>query len=256
MTIKGAGMGQTIIDCTGLRPTFGKGVLVPQADGCVVSDLSLTGASISQTDGGNAAGVRYDSPFGGTLTRVEIFGCQNGILGGGGPTLSVSECHFHDNGSGIAGTHEIYVNAGPLATFTDNVIVTGAGATHALKSRAGHTVVNGGTYTGSSDPTALIGGSVMDFPDGGPVEVTGAVIVVSAGAQMVAALGYAMEGGNNGVSPVNLTNVLIDNRNAQGAVLVTNKPGVTLNLTGCTFKGPAPQLQGFATVNGAFTPAP
>src|SRR5580765_7105011 len=81
ITLTGAGPGATFIDCTGLRPTNDKAVLVVQSVGCIITDMTLQGAVISTGLGANAAGIRDNGPsIGFILRRVVITGCQDGVL--------------------------------------------------------------------------------------------------------------------------------------------------------------------------------
>ena len=76
-TIKGAGMGQTIIDATGVSLTRGKGIFVPMVAGVAFADMTLKGAAVSDLNG---AGIREDRPgLGWTATNVEFTGNQDGI---------------------------------------------------------------------------------------------------------------------------------------------------------------------------------
>ena len=263
MTISGAGMGKTVIDCTNLEPTADKGVLVPMAPGVTISDLTIKGAAISQALGLNAAGVRDSAAgIGCTLQNVEIYGCQDGILTFPS-NWKLTGCSIHDNGAGGAGggdTHEMYFSGDTTNTvsLTNTNATCGTMSTHALKSRAGTTTVSGGTFTGSGDPVGDIGGSVVDFPDGGVVSITGATVVTTAGADNHIALSYGTESSLNAAigETVTLTNFALEDNTGTGAIIESGIATATLVLSGATYKGTTPPtLVGWAQVTGAFVKA-
>src|SRR5271166_4057294 len=147
-TIKGAGMGQTIIDATGVSLTRGKGIFVPMVAGVAFADMTLTGAAVSDLNG---AGIREDGPgLGWTATNVEFTGNQDGILTFAS-NITLNNCSFHNNGAHDQHSHENYFNGSPATQVTLNNVtsVAGTGSTHALKSRAGTTRVVGGSYAGN-----------------------------------------------------------------------------------------------------------
>lgn len=261
-TVSGAGMSKTIIDCTDLPPYSNKAVLVPSVAGVTISDVTIQGASISASLGNNAAGVRelnLGAPF--TLNSVEITGCQDGILAFADNNTLLNG-HTHDNGAGDGFTHEIYLNGTPssVETLTGWTSTCGTLSTHALKTRSGKTLVTGGTFTGSADPTGKIGGSVIDVPDAGIFDATGATMVVSAGAANTLFFGYGMESANNAATGTNpaFTNCVFTDNSGTGGQFTngTHNPGAVLTLTGCTYTGTkAPQFTGWASVVGTLTKA-
>jgi hypothetical protein len=263
-TITGAGMGKTIIDCTGLTPNQSKAVLVPSVPGIVIQDLTVQGAAIAAALGMNAAGVRDSGPgIGFTLIRVESTGNQNGLLTFGS-IIVVSGSNIHDNGSaslanGQAATHEIYVGGGPGSSLTisDTTVSTGPLATHAVKSRALGTVISGSALTaGCADGN--VSGSVVDIPDGGLYTMTGGSLNLNAGASNTLLYGYAMESATNLAAGVasSLSGVVC-NGGGQGCEIQNGSyiPTATLVLTSVTADGAIPAISGFASVTGAIVAA-
>lgn len=256
--VAGAGMGQTTIDATGLPPYQNKAVLVPAASGVTIRDLTIKGAVIPASLGNNAAGVReggVGQPF--TLVNVEITGCQNGVLTFA-DDVTLTGGKTHDNGAGDGYTHEMYFGGSPtnVVTLTDWTSTCGPKSTHALKSRAGTTIVNGGAYTGSPDTTGNVGGSVIDIPDAGAVTITGATIAVAVGAANTLLLGYGMESAKNAATGLVVT---LKNCVFPTGGLIQNgahNPTATLVLDGCTYSGAtAPEIRGFTTVTGTIAKA-
>jgi hypothetical protein len=262
--VYGAGMGKTIIDGRNLSPFQGKAIFDLETHAIKLANMTITGAQIggSEASGNGANAGCVFMAEGGTFDHVEFTMCQNGLRGqsiDASSPVTVSNSYFHDNGSRTGFTHEIYIAGGPLAAFTNDTVVSGDRSTHALKSRAAHTVVNRGSYSGCTDPTHQPCGSVMDFPDGGDVDITGTTIIVTPNAILSngssIAIGYGMEDARNGVTRMNLTDLVIDNRAPTAPRIITNKPGATLNLSGCTYKGSFPvSVEGWTTVNGSCTP--
>lgn len=260
-TVTGAGMGKTTIDVTGMRPYQDKAALVFSGPGIVVRDLTIKGAKVSDGLGANAGGVRDEGPgIGGTLERVEITGCNNGIMTAAG-TWTMTDCKLHGNGTdGAKGrVHEMYFGGDPTSTVTlNNTDATcGPGATHALKSRAGTTHVTGGVFIGNPDPTGATGGSVIDVPDGGDLTMTGGTSIVSTGAANTQQLGYGMESGKNPGRTVTITDWLFDDQTGRGTQIQAggDVAGAKLVLVNCTYKGVKPYISGFANVDGELTQA-
>lgn len=261
MTITGAGMGLTVLDCTGITPAQSKALLVAQAPGAIISGMTIKGAAIAAPDG-NAAGVR-DSGTGDnfTLTNVEITGCQDGILSSSSVTMT--GCNIHGNGNGNPGnglTHEIYITVGATtASLTNQTATCSLLSCHALKSRAPTTTISGGTFTGNSDNGA-VGGSVIDIPDGGAVNITGTALVTS-GVTNNRFLSYGAESSTNSGTgtTVTLTSVHVTDNTGTGGVFenLTFIPSATLAIgTGCVYDGTrAPTFIGWGTVTGSFTQA-
>ena len=148
----------------------GKGVLVIDAPGVTVRNLTLRGAAVAD---GNGAGIRAE---GGDLTVVDLrlIDDQNGILDTSGPTavLRVSGSLFRHDGTCISAggcSHGLY--AGPIA----RLVVTHSRfldirSGHGIKSRAAATVVRGCTIADGQQGTSSY---LIDVPNGGDVRITG-----------------------------------------------------------------------------------
>jgi hypothetical protein len=105
-----------------------------------------------------------------------------------------------------------------------------------------------------------MGGSVLDFPDGGEVTIDGGTVVVTArgpGANIFA-IGYGMESAQNAArgTTLALTNFHLSDQSGTGAVIACGKAIPNAGLTigaNCTYDGPKPpQLQGWGSVRGSF----
>src|SRR5690348_6699726 len=84
--LSGAGIGMTVLDAFGLRPTYRKAVVVIEGPGGgTVEKMTLRGAAIDDPDGRNASGVcNGQLGFAMVIDSVEIYGCQEGIRSLGG----------------------------------------------------------------------------------------------------------------------------------------------------------------------------
>ncbi len=259
ITLSGVGA-NTIIDCTGLRPTNDKAVLVVQAAGCTIADMTLQNASIPAALGLNAAGVRDNGPgIGFTLRRVAITGCQNGVLTFAS-NITLDTCNIHDNGAGNGLTHEVYADGTPTTTLTvtGSAISCGPLSSHALKSRAGTTIVTSSKLLGAPAAAGGNGGSVIDLPNGGLASITDTDITLSAGAANHTFLGFGMENNLNAAtgSKVTLLGVRLHGNGIAGSI-ETKLSGATLVIgANCTYDGATPpQLVGWGSVTGTFTKA-
>ena len=261
-TIAGAGIGQTILDASGINT--GMGVLAPNATGVVIQDMTIRNASNADDNG---AGIRDNaSGEGYTAIRVEFSGNEMGVMSYASPIV-LTDCVFHDNGAGDARSHEMYFNVsgGGSATLTNVNSTCGTRSTHAVKSRLATTAISGGTYTQNPDSSPnSVGGSVIDIPDGGAVSIDGATLIVTeSGADANNYfIGYAMESIKNLAfgSTMTLTNVhLIDGSRTGGIIRAGNPAAGAAHLIigdGCRYDGAvAPVLMGWASVTGAFVPA-
>jgi len=252
-TLTGVGRGRTIINATGLAVYRDMAVLVVLVPGVTISNLSITGASIAETLGGNAAGVRDTANnIGFRLSDVEISGCQNGILTFGSD-IEIAGGYVHDNGSGSGFTHNIYVNGNGSNFFRlSNLWTANCIGGHEIKSRAAHTISFGCHHTTGGN------GSAYDIPDGGQVSISNGSMNLSKDAADHRFLGYAMESTKNqGVGNiVTITNEVFNDATGSGGIIVSNDPKATLTLSGCSYTGSSqPQIRGWAAVNGAITKA-
>lgn len=261
-TVTGAGMGKTIIDGTGITPTYSKALLVPLVAGSTISNLTLQNANIAASQGNNAAGVRDNgNGIGFTLNGVEVTACQDGLLTFASNVTLIGG-HTHDNGAGDGYTHEIYLGGDTTntCTLTGWTSTCGAKSTHALKTRAGTTNVSGGTFTGSADSTGAVGGSVIDIPDGGNFSATGATLVIAAGAANHEFLTFGLESAANASigDTVTLTNVVFTDNTGSGGIISngTAIPAAKLVLSGCTYTGKvAPSITGWGSITGTIAAA-
>jgi hypothetical protein len=203
----GAPAGSAILNTT---PTGEKGLLtVPSG----LSDISLSvngltfqNATISDADGGNAAGIRFQSagPSSLLVTNSTFLGNQNGILTGFGAPLvdeelmvSISNSLFANNGSGSGQTHGIYIFGQSIEVT--NSIFCGTNVGHDIKARTASLTVTGSSfYDGIAGPDALCGvGSAsysIDMPNGGQGDLDNNSFFQGAAGDNFAIISYGEEG--------------------------------------------------------------
>lgn len=263
ITVTGQGVGVTTIDATSLDLARGKAVFVPLIAGSVFQQMSIKGAAVTDLNG---AAIREDAAgIGWRANNLEIANCQDGILSFAS-NIALTDCSFHDNGAKDAHSHEMYFNGAPNTTVTLTRVtsVAGSGSTHALKSRAGRTVVQGGSYTGNpgANPDDVTG-SVLNFPDAGAASIADCTLIIaSSGAEPnTVFLTYATESAANlsAGSTVTLTRVRIEDRSGTGGSFDCGGYMTTARLVigaGCTYVGAnAPKFQGWGSVSGSFAKA-
>jgi hypothetical protein len=191
-------------------PTSSKGLLtVPSGVSDValsVNGLTFKNAIISDADGGNGAGIRFQSsgPSSLIVTNSTFLDNQDGILTGFGAPLadellivSISNSLFANNGSGTGFTHGIYIFGKSLEV--SNSIFCGTIAGHDIKSRAAVTTISDSSfYDGTTVPNALcnIGSASysIDIPNGGEGTITGNEFIQGAASENPAIVSYGEEG--------------------------------------------------------------
>ncbi len=203
LTLRGVG-GRPKIDLSGTdQPAQLKGIYVVDADDVRIENLELTGAHISDGNGGNAAGIRV---FGNNLV---VHGCyihdsQNGILGENktpGSTLTVENTELARNALGDGCnqggcTHNIYVNFGKLLfqyNWSHEVANDTADKGHLFKSRSKQSILLYNRFTGETG----INSYELNFPNGGLVVLVGNVVQKSAKSGNPVMVAYGEEGLSN-----------------------------------------------------------
>lgn len=247
MTVVGSGT--TLTGADFVIPN-GKAILNAAAH-LSVRDLIFQDAKVPD---GNGAGIRPEPNVNLTVERCEFAGNQNGILTPPGTgTITITECHFHDNGAGDGFTHEVYIGQS-ASVVADNCIFTcGLKSTHAFKSRAKAATLRFCDFKGSPDPAGDVGGSVVDICEGGDLLIEDSTLEVAPGAGNHLFLGYALENQIAGLKTVLLRNVHLVDGTGTGGILQAS--GGALVIETCTYAGPTPPtLTGWGSVTGQFAP--
>jgi hypothetical protein len=203
ITLKGVG-GRPKIDLSGTdHPAQYKGIYVVEADGVRIENLELTGAHISDGNGGNAAGIRV------TGSDLVVHGCyihdnQNGILGTeskAGSNLTVENTELAHNALGDGCnqggcTHNIYVSFGKLLfqyNWSHDVANDTADKGHLFKSRSKQNFILYNRLTGEGGLDSY----EVNLPNGGLTVLVGNVIQKGTNAGNPTLLSYGEEGLSN-----------------------------------------------------------
>lgn len=221
-------------------PANAKAILVTQ--GTVTLDhLELTGAAVSVANGGNGAGIRYET---GTLTvtNSHIFGNQDGLLANAnaGAAITIDHSEFDHNGAEDGYTHNIYV--GQIGTLTiNNSYIHDALGGHEIKSRANNTIITGTRIQdGLADSSYLV-----DLPNGGVGLLSNDVLAKGVNAPNYAGIHFGGEAFPvidpssltlGGITYINLLDPLTTG-GWSPVVLDQSFPYVTPTITGSTFYG-------------------
>ncbi len=215
-------------------PPNEKGILTVDND-VTVENCGFSGCAISDEDGGNGAGIRYE---GGqmVLENDSFENNQNGVLGaaviaGLTNTVDVDHCLFEDNGSGSGYTHNFYMGAVSAVTFTNNVS-EGANVGHEFKSRAYSNDIENNVF--ADGPTGNASYEI-DLPDGGTDTVSGNLIEKGPNASNEAFVHFGGEGIPYVGSSLAVSGNVFENDYGSGAVAVLNQTAITANITGNEF---------------------
>lgn len=245
ITIEGVGGMVNLVETQTLPNR--KGILVTNND-VTIANVAFSGAAVSNDDGANGAGIRYQ---GGNLTLInDVFtGNQEGILGTpsvGLPTntVTIDHCTFAGNGvsdpalsQGYGATHNVYIGTVDKLTFTNNISVA-ANVGHELKSRAYVNDIEDNVFAdGNSDSSYSI-----DLPNGGADTVAGNDIEQGPNSQNGAIIHFGGEGFPYATSSLSITgNTIVNDRPQTSSVLLLNQTILPVQLTGNTIEGLTPQ---------------
>ena len=217
-------------------PPNEKGILTVDND-VTVENCGFSGCAISDDNGGNGAGIRYE---GGqmVLENDSFENNQNGILGapviaGLTNTVTVDHCLFDDNGSGTGYTHNFYMGTVDKVTFTNNVSED-ASVGHEFKSRAYANDIENNVF--ADGPTGDASYEI-DLPNGGMDTVSGNLLEKGPNAQNQAFVHFGGEGIPYVGSSLTVSGNLFQNDYGTGAVAVLNQTALTANITGNEFSG-------------------
>ncbi len=217
-----------------------QGFLVVQAPGTVtVNNVSFSGAATSNTNGANAAGIRY---YSGNLVlnQDSFWGNQEGILATPYPTTGVGSVTINNstvtnNGVsdptltvGYGYTHNLYI--GNVADFTmTGSTVTAANVGHEVKSRAAVTTITNNII--ADGPTGTASYSI-DTPNGGVTTITGNTIQQGPQSPNNTIISNGEEGASNPGALTVSGNTIINNEAGGAGVAVVNDAATAASVTG------------------------
>jgi hypothetical protein len=191
-----------------------KAILITDTD-TVINGFIFTGAHVTDDDGANGAGIRYQ---GGNLTIQNCWfhGNQEGLLGDGVPgNILIETSEFDHNGDatgpGAGMTHNIYAGNNTLLDIESSYIHD-ANVGHEIKSRAETTIVNNSLVMDGHGSTASYG---IDLPNGGVGTITNTIIDKAPTSENPVLISYGEEGSTNQGLTLTLQNVLLVNNQRQ-----------------------------------------
>lgn len=205
LALRGAGRDSTIIDLTNgsadVREKFDKAGVVLAA-GAEVSDLTVQDATISESLGQNAAGLRNEAGGAFTAKRITLKGNQNGVLTNAETdgTLRFEDVNLDGNGarrkdgSIFGNTHQMYIGGVPslILELVRVKTITPSRDVHEIKCRAGR------SFSTDCDLIAGDQGAAWEFPNGGTHVITGGSTAKMPGAANINLMVIGMENDNNG----------------------------------------------------------
>jgi hypothetical protein len=224
-------------------PPNGKGMLTigtgSSSPDVTLYNISVSGAEISDADGGNAAGIRYQAGNL-TLNNCDFYDNQDGLLAtpevAGTGTITINNTEFSDNGNtnppSSGDEHNLYV--GDIQQLTiDNSYFYDPIVGHDIKSRAESTTIDNSRI---DDPNGT-GSYEIDLPNGGNAVIVNNVIEKGADAQNPNFIAFGEEGGLYANSSLTVTGNTVENDYGAGATLVWNDTTVAASVTGNTVYG-------------------
>ena len=220
------------------------GILVVNAPGNVtLQNIALSGATTSNANGANAAGIRYQS---GNLTLVNtsLSGNQNGILAtplvAGTGNIVIRNSTVTNNGvsdptltAGYGSTHNLYVNDVASLTISGSTI-TAANVGHEVKSRAQSTSVTNSIIAEGPAGTASYS---IDLPNGGVGTIQGNTIQQGPLSQNPAIISNGEEGNLHTGALAVSGNTIINNDPSGNSVAVVNQSTTPASVTGNLIAG-------------------
>ena len=254
------GVGGMVNLAATIPPPNSKGIFTVDND-VTIRNFSFSGVVISDSNGGNGAGIRYE---GGAmvLRNCAFIGNQNGVMGSAvipsltTNTITIDHSLFDGNGSGTGYTHNLYIGTGvSKLTFTNN-ISQNANVGHELKSRAVVNDIEGNVFRDGPSGTASYD---IDLPNGGQAIIANNIIEKGPNAENNAMIHFGGEGIPYAGSSLAVTHNTFINDKGASTVAVYNQTVMSATITGNSLEnitsanialGPA-SISGNADASGA-----
>lgn len=205
----------------------GKGILITDTD-ISITGFTFKGAKVTDGDGENGAGIRYQS---GNLVLLKCYfrNNQEGLLANpSSGSITIDSSEFDHNGDrtgpGAGYTHNIY--AGQIALLNiQNSYFHDAVIGHEIKSRAAKTIINATRIMDGPTGTASYS---IDLPNGGAATITASSIQQGRRSGNPAIISYGEEGSLQPNSTLTVSGNTIEND------LTDHIPTAVVNATGNT----------------------
>jgi hypothetical protein len=209
MTIQAAVPGSAVILNAPAPLANEKGIILTFAN-LTVDGLTLEGANIANSLGGNAAGIRAEmgsQNYTLTVQNTTFIGNQTGVLTDASFPLNVVLINdiFMNNGNPNppepgGTTHGIYIGSNLQSLNAMGNEFCGTNVGHDIKSRAAVNIIENNTiYNGAADlnqPSCNVGSSsfALDLPNGGAALVVGNTMIKGTAAATPILFAYGEEG--------------------------------------------------------------
>ncbi len=251
VTIAGAG-GMVNLVATEAPPNE-KGIFIVD-NNCQIDNLTFQGAAIPDSEGGNAAGIRYQ---GGNLVlnNDAFLDNQNGIMGTAVDNLAqnsftITDSTFDANGQSsgeYAGyTHNLYVGGGVTSLVASHDVFEQVNCGHEFKSRAESNVISNNIFYDGPTGTASYS---IDLPDGGADTVSGNVIEKGPDTENNSIIHFGGEGIPYAGSGLLVSGNTFTNDLGPQACAVLNQTTLQAVMTGNSFDG----FAGATLASGSYT---
>lgn len=187
LTIRGVGAGRAHLKACG-KSARNKGIWVVHGRNFTAENIEFSGAKVRSRNG---AGIRLQNSGSVTIRNCHFHDNQNGILGGGkGSTVLIENSIFERNGSGDGSTHNVYISHRVDKLVFQHNYSHGARVGHNLKSRARENYV---LYNRIMDEHEGNASFQVDLPMGGKSYLIGNVIQQGPNAENFSLVAYANE---------------------------------------------------------------
>jgi hypothetical protein len=197
----GTGNNRTILQYAGNIPN-GKGIFVFETPGlcddAYIENIVFDGAQVSDADGGNGAGIRFQA-INLSVNNCKFINCQNGILEGNGTVtgsnVQIVNSEFENNGyqqpnnSTYSGyEHNIYISAGADTLIVENCYFHHPrGQANSIKTRAQRSYI---LYNLIDEGSSGYGSWEINIAQGGLNIIMGNIIIQGAAGANHGIVGY------------------------------------------------------------------
>ena len=197
----GTGANRTILRNTGNIPNH-KGIFVFETpgtcDNAYIENIVFDGAQVSDADGANGAGIRFQANNL-TVKNCKFINCQNGILEGNASVntsnVFIQNCEFENNGYQLPNDpnhsgyeHHIYISASADTLLVmNNWFHHPRGQANSIKTRAQRSFI---LYNFIDEEASGYGSWEINIAQGGLNIVIGNIIIQAASAANHGIIGY------------------------------------------------------------------
>lgn len=217
--IKGVA-GRPHFRANGVRLRWNKSIWLIMGNNIIIENIEFSEAVISNSLGGNGAGIRTEPQ----ATNITIRNCyfhhnQNGIFFPDNPknNILIESCEFAYNGFGDTGfTHNMYINKVQSFTlrfcYSHHIDADG----HLVKSRAAKSFI---LYNRIADEPGGNSSRLIDLSNGGESYVIGNILIQNAQAINKNLISYGLEGYTNVKNELYIANNTMINERFNGTFI-------------------------------------